>query len=236
MLINKRGKQSRFCVKGENMKIGGFMKQSFVDFPGTICAVIFTDGCNLNCWYCHNRQLIAGNSKTNYSLEQIYAFLESRKSFLDGVVISGGEPTLQVDLIDVIQHLKAMGFKVKLDTNGTNPNVLLHALQFVDFIAMDVKNSLQNYCKTVGQVDIAAIKQSIEILKNCGKDYEFRLTFAPDVSLADVQEIGRLVQGAQRFALQTYNPQSNLWPHQPPENYQKALQILKKYVFNAFTR
>ena len=109
------------------MKIGGFMKQSFVDFPATIAAVIFTSGCNLNCWYCHNRQLIDGTQE-DYTLEEILEFLESRKGFIDGVVISGGEPTLQPDLFDVILTLKSRGFKVKLDTNGTNPQILRQVL------------------------------------------------------------------------------------------------------------
>ena len=143
------------------MKIGGFMKQSFVDFPATIAAVIFTSGCNLNCWYCHNRQLIDGTQE-DYTLEEILEFLESRKGFIDGVVISGGEPTLQPDLLDVILNLKARGFKVKLDTNGTNPQVLRQVLPHLDYVAMDVKNSLKNYHKTVGCVDANAIKERFE--------------------------------------------------------------------------
>ena len=131
------------------MKIGGFMKQSFVDFPATIAAVIFTSGCNLNCWYCHNRQLIDGTQE-EYTLEEILAFLESRKGFIDGVVISGGEPTLQPDLLDVILELKARGFKVKLDTNGTNPQVLRQVLPHLDYVAMDVKNSLKIITKRWG--------------------------------------------------------------------------------------
>ena len=98
------------------------------------------------------------------------------------------------------------------------------------------KNSLQNYHKTVGCVDTNAIKESIEILKNGTCDYEFRLTFSPDITFEDVEEIGKLIQGAPRFALQTYNPQNEKWPKQPPENYQIALNILKKYNFCAFLR
>ena len=217
------------------MKIGGFMKQSFVDFPATIAAVIFTSGCNLNCWYCHNRQLIDGKQE-DYTLEEILAFLESRKGFIDGVVISGGEPTLQLDLLDVILNLKSRGFKVKLDTNGTNPNVLRKVLPHLDYVAMDVKNSLQNYHKSVGKVDVNAINESIEILKNGTCDYEFRMTFSPDITFDDVEEVGKLVQGAPRFALQTYNPQGENWPKQTPENYKIALNILKKYNFCAFLR
>lgn len=218
------------------MEIGGFMKQSFVDFPGTISAVIFTFGCNLKCWYCHNHELISGIPKTSYSLEHIFSFLESRKSFLDGVVISGGEPTLQPDLIEVIKQLKSRGFKVKLDTNGTNPEVLKDALNYIDFVAMDIKTSLKNYEKIVGKVDTEKIKQSIEIIKNSGVDYEFRTTFAPNITFEDVEDFAKMLRGVKRFVLQTYNPQNEDWPKQHPENYTKALEIIKKYIPNAFMR
>ena len=218
------------------MKIGGFMKQSFVDFPGNISAVIFTVGCNMNCWYCHNRQLIDGSTKTFYSLENILVFLESRKTFLDGVVISGGEPTLQPDLLDVIMEIKKRGFKVKLDTNGSNPEVLEKVLPEIDFVAMDVKTSLENYPKLVGAIDSAKIKESIDIIKNSGKGYEFRITLATGISEDDLEKIGKLMQGVDRFAIQTYRPQHETQPKQDPAFYEKALKIIKKYVFNAFIR
>ena len=232
-----RAVRARFLCKQRrrSVKIGGFMKQSFVDFPATMAAVIFTSGCNLNCWYCHNRQLIDGKQE-EISLQEIFDFLESRKTFLDGVVISGGEPTLQSDLHDVIKELKKRGFKVKLDTNGTNPRVLKAVLPDLDYVAMDVKNSLENYHKTVGCVNTASILESINILKSGNCDYEFRLTFSPDVSFEDIEKIGQLVSGCKKFALQTYNPQALNHPKQLPENYQKALNILKKYVFGAFLR
>lgn len=218
------------------MIIGGFMKQSFVDFPGTIAAVIFTVGCNMNCWYCHNRQLIDGTTKTFYSLENIFAFLESRKTFLDGVVISGGEPTLQPDLLDVIKQIKNRGFKVKLDTNGSNPEVLKTVLPHIDFVAMDIKSSLENYHKITPNVNTAKLEESINIIKNSGVGYEFRLTLAPSITEEDLEKIGLLMQGVNRFAIQTYNPQTPNHPKQPPEFYQKALKIIKKYVFNTFIR
>ncbi|MBR5226748.1 MAG: anaerobic ribonucleoside-triphosphate reductase activating protein [Clostridia bacterium] len=218
------------------MKIGGFLKQSFVDFPATISAVIFTSGCNINCWYCHNRELIDGTKEEDVSLEYIYDFLEKRKGFLDGVVISGGEPTLQKDLLDVIKHLKSMGFKVKLDTNGTNPDMLEKVLPFIDFVAMDIKTCPENYQKIVGKVDIENIKKSVKIIMSSDKDYEFRTTFAPGISFEDIEQMADFVRGAKRFALQTYRPQGEHWPKQPPENYEKALNIIKKYIFNAFIR
>ena len=183
------------------MLIGGFMKQSFIDFPQTLSSIIFTNGCNLNCWYCHNRQLINGNSQENYSIEKIYEFLESRKNFIEGVVISGGEPTIQPDLESVIDKIKSLNLKVKLDTNGTNPKVLKHLMTTnkIDYVAMDVKNSLKNYdkiiCLNIDQDKIKNlidnIKESVETLLNQDViDYEFRTTFSPDISLEDIEEIG----------------------------------------------
>ncbi|MBQ4535258.1 MAG: anaerobic ribonucleoside-triphosphate reductase activating protein [Clostridia bacterium] len=125
------------------MNIGGFLKQSFVDFPANISAVIFTNGCSFDCWYCHNKGLLSLNNKPKYNFDEIYQFLESRKNFLDGVVISGGEPTLQKDLEEVIDKIKELGLKVKLDTNGTNPSVLQKLLPKLDYVAMDIKNSLE---------------------------------------------------------------------------------------------
>lgn len=220
------------------MQIGGFMKQSFIDFPGEISAVIFTQGCNLNCWYCHNRSLIPYNhEKLAYSLEHIYKFLESRKDFIDGVVISGGEPTEQSDIEEVVLTLKKMGFKVKLDTNGTNPNVLAKLLPNLNYVAMDIKNSLQNYGKTVCKsVDIEKIKQSIDILINGSCDYEFRTTFSTDITLEDIEEIAKTIKNAKRYIIQTYNPQTENAPKQPYENYGKAQEIAKKYIINTLLR
>ena len=136
------------------MKIGGFLKQSFVDFPATISAVIFTSGCNINCWYCHNRELIDGTKEEDVSLEYIYDFLEKRKGFLDGVVISGGEPTLQRDLKHFIYKVKELGFKIKLDTNGTNPNILKELLneKIIDYVAMDIKNNLKKHLNSRAKI------------------------------------------------------------------------------------
>ena len=218
------------------MKIGGFLKQSFVDFPSTISAVIFTNGCNLSCWYCHNKQLINGKLKNETKLSEIYDFLESRKGFLDGVVISGGEPTMQYDLEEVIDHLKLLGYKVKLDTNGTKPDILEKLLPKVDYVAMDIKNSFGNYEKTVGKTNLENIKQSIRILKK-SKNYEFRTTFSPDITLDDMECIGKSIEGTEHFYLQTYVPQnaSQIQAH-TNEDFDNAIKIIKKYVKNAEIR
>lgn len=213
---HKKHKENKFI-----MKIGGFLKQSFIDFPQTLSAVIFTTGCNFNCWYCHNPELIK-NSKTEYDFEEVFNFLEKRRFFLEGVVISGGEPTLQPDLESVIVRIKNLGYKIKLDTNGSNPQTLKKLLDknLLDYVAMDIKNSLRNYAKTIcvkmfPEFYENKIKKSIEILKNGKVEYEFRTTFAPEITLEDIHEISKLVKGCKNFYLQKYNipehlAQSNL--------------------------
>lgn len=223
------------------MKFAGLIKSSFVDYPKNICAVVFTFGCNLNCWFCHNRQIIEGEEIENFDESEILDFLKTRVGILDAVVVSGGEPTLCQGLEDFIRRVKAMGFKVKLDTNGTNPGVLENLLKqnLLDYVAMDVKTSLEKYEKlTQCKVDVEKIKQSIEILMSSKIDYEFRTTFAPDVLKEDIEKIAKLICGAKNFAIQKYNPQSNCSlkiPHST-QDFQQALEVAKSYVSNTFLR
>lgn len=222
------------------MNIGGFLKQSFIDYPAMISAVIFTNGCNLSCWYCHNKQLISGTQKQVINFAEILEFLESRKSFLDAVVITGGEPTLQSDLEDVINEIKRRGFKVKLDTNGTRPDVLARVLDKVDYVAMDIKNSFANMSKTICNSNpqlIENIRKSIAILKSGNTEYEFRTTFTPDISLEDIEEIGKTVDGAKAFYLQTYIPQAgSKGDKHSKSEYEEALDKLRHYVKKSFLR
>jgi len=196
------------------MQLGGFLKQSFIDFPKTISAVIFTSGCNFNCWYCHNPQLINGNCSSEITIAEIYDFLKSRENFLEGVVISGGEPTLQPDLKEVIKNIKNLGYKIKLDTNGSNPEILQDLLNenLLDYVAMDIKNSLKNYNKTtkIKKSFEKEIKQSIKIIMESDVDYEFRTTFAPEITLNDINDMALLIKGAKLFYLQKYEIPSSL--------------------------
>ncbi len=172
------------------MKIGGFLKFSMIDYPGKVSAVVFTQGCNINCKYCHNKELIPTQSLLMpYEQADIMDFFKKRKRVLDGVVISGGEPTIQPDLIDFATKLKEMGYLVKLDTNGTNPVVLeqLIKLQLVDFVAMDIKATYDKYAAVCGPVDIEKVKRSVEILSLSNIDHEFRTTF--DKSVLTEQDI-----------------------------------------------
>ena len=193
------------------MKFAGLIKNSFVDYPNEIAAVAFTLGCNFNCWYCHNKQLIQMNNKEIELIDEkeVLDFLESRKGFLDGVVISGGEPTLHKDLKQFILKVKNLGFKVKLDTNGTNPKLLKELIdeKLINFVAMDIKQSLSKYKNLVGDnCSVENIQKSINIILNSDIDYEFRTTFSPDISVDDIVEIAKMIKGARVYAIQKYNP------------------------------
>lgn len=163
------------------MVISGFQKLTLVDYPGKTACLIFTQGCNLRCPFCHNRDLVEGfNSKNQIDEEEIFKYLDKRKGLIDGVCISGGEPLLQKDILFFMQRIKDKGYKVKLDTNGSKPELLKRIIDgnLVDYVAMDIKNSFEDYGKTSGvdNMDISNIKRSIEILKSSNVCHEFRTT------------------------------------------------------------
>lgn len=185
------------------MNIGGFVKNSFVDYPQKIACVIFTTGCNMDCWYCHNKHLL-NNDFSKVSNEEIFTFLETHKPFLDAVVISGGEPTIQNDLLDYIKRIKNMDYLVKLDTNGTNYNILKSLVEnrLVDYVAMDIKAPLDKYELVTSKSDVEEIKKSIELLKLGKIDYEFRTTLSPNLTMSDIKKIAKTLQGADKYSLQ----------------------------------
>lgn len=189
------------------MIIGGLQKTSLIDFPEKISAIIFTQGCNFRCGYCHNPELL-NRADAKYSDEEIFEFLKSRVGKLDGVVITGGEPTLQKDLKPFIEKIKGMGFCVKLDTNGTNPEMLEDLIKsnLLDYVAMDIKSSIINYEKTVSvNVNIDNIKKSINLLKNSDIKYEFRTTVLKSlISKEDFEQIGKEIDGAKKYYLQKF--------------------------------
>jgi pyruvate formate lyase activating enzyme len=195
------------------LEIKGFIETSLVDWDGKIVSVVFLPGCNFRCPYCQNSGLIAHPEKFNtIPEEKIFAYLESHKPFIDGVCITGGEPTLQKNngLTDLIKRLKKDGFLVKLDTNGTDPEYLkeLIASKLVDFVAMDIKAPLEDYTKTVHvKVDTAPVKKSIDMLINSGIDHEFRTTVVPTlIGLPEMEKIAVLIKGAKKFAIQQFEP------------------------------
>ena len=181
------------------MKIGGLNKLTTQDFPGNLACIIFTSGCNFNCDYCYNRDLVDNNTE-DISKEEIFSFLEKRKGMLDGVVISGGEPTIWNDLIPFIEDIRKLGLKVKLDTNGYRPEVLKEILDknLVDYIAMDIKAVFNNYYKIINKkIDTDKIIESINLIKNSKIDHEFRTTIIKSMhSKEDLDKIVKLVNGS----------------------------------------
>ena len=195
------------------VKIGGLIKNSFVDYPGKIAAVIFGLGCNFDCWYCHNRELLS--KKETLDEGETLDFLYKRRGQLDAVVFSGGEACLQDGLEDLIAEVKSMDYLVKLDTNGSYPLVLKDLIrkELLDYVAMDIKAPLDKYKIAVCvDADINALRESVGILlslKNGGKgsfapDYEFRTTCIPQLAVSDIEEIAKTIKGAERYALQQY--------------------------------
>lgn len=200
------------------MNIGGYIKSSLIDFPGTISCVVFTQGCNFHCPYCHNPDLVPMNRRKDelVSSESIFSFLERRKGLLDGVVVSGGEPTLQKGLVDFLRRVKAMGFQVKLDTNGSRPQVLrvLFAENLVDYVAMDVKTSPGLYAPDLwDRVAPEVLMESIAIIMESSIPYEFRTTCAhPFVNERAIAEIASCINGATRYVLQPFKANRTLDP------------------------
>ncbi len=196
------------------MRIGGIQKTSLLDFPNMISAIVFTRGCNFACGYCHNPELF--NSEAEYSTSEFFELLTSRKGKLDGVVITGGEPCLQPDLVEFIKEIKQMGFLVKLDTNGSCPKVIEKLLNenLLDYIAMDIKAPLEKYNTiTNSVVSIDDIQTSINLIMNSGIDYEFRTTVVKSqLNFEDFEQIGKLIKGAKKYYLQKFIPSKTLNP------------------------
>jgi pyruvate formate lyase activating enzyme len=197
------------------MLIGGFQKFSLIDYPGKVSAIVFTQGCNFRCPYCHNPELVEPKLfQKPLDEEMIFSFLETRKGKLDGIVITGGEPTLQKDLPGFIRKIKSAGFLVKLDSNGTNPGMLnfLIKKKLIDYIAMDIKAPLEKYEKIIHvKIDTNLIKASIEAIMNSGISYEFRTTFSKEIlTMAEIISIGKLIKGAKIHVLQKMSTQDKI--------------------------
>lgn len=221
------------------MKIAGLEKNSFIDYPQKIAAVIFTPGCNLDCYYCHNRRLLLTKREDLLSEREILDFLQKRIKHLDGVVISGGEPTLQEGLSVFIREVKDIGYSIKLDTNGTNPRLLEQLLgqNLLDYVAMDVKAPLRKYRDICGNaLFLEGIEDSIRLLLTTKQaEYEFRTTFIPQLSQDDIMEIADMIEGADLYALQQYripevpeghaDPRVFIPPHEPGYLWETADRV-----------
>ena len=197
------------------MRIGGLEKTTLIDYPGKVACMIYTIGCNFHCPYCHNPELV-DETADEIDIEDIFKLLEERKKLLDGVVITGGEPTLHDDLLDMMARIKKLGYLIKLDSNGTRPEMLRKAVKLglVDYIAMDIKAPLSSYSQQVARpVDTEAIKESIKFIMSCGVDYEFRTTIVKSLLSEDeVEEIVKSIKGAKKYYLQKFIPTKILNP------------------------
>ncbi len=198
------------------MRIGGLQASSLIDFPGTISAVVFTVGCNFRCPYCHNPDLVLETPERIIPTEEILEFLRARQGVLPAVTVTGGEPTMHEDLCDFLAQIRALGYRIKLDTNGTNPEMLERAVErgLVDYVAMDIKAPLARYARVVGStVNTTAISRSVAFLLEGGVEYEFRTTVVrSQLSAEDIMEIGKELSGAKRYYLQQFVPAKTLHP------------------------
>lgn len=224
-----------------SVPIGGVQKVSLVDYPGQVAAALFTIGCNMRCGYCHNPELVLPDRYADAIPEEdVLLFLESRKGKLDGVVISGGEPTMHAGLPALAARIKAMGFLVKLDSNGTHPDMIAEMLRerTLDFVAMDIKGPLEKYQEIAAYpVDTAAVERTIQLLRGSTIGYEFRTTVVKSQLVPeDFAKIGQLVKGAPRFALQRFRPGKTLHPafrHETTyadDEFAAIKKVLEEYV------
>lgn len=227
------------------MIIGGFQKFSMIDYPGKISAIIFTQGCNFRCGYCYNSELVNPKFFTSPIPEDdVISFLKTRKGKVEAVVITGGEPTLQSDLISFIKKVKRLGFLAKLDTNGSDPEMLNKALKLVDYVAMDVKAPIKKYKKIAHvNIDPKKIIESINIIMNSNIGYEFRTTVVKSLlSNDDFLDIGMSIKGANLYVLQKFVPSKTLDPkfmrEDPPtdDEMKKIREIVKGYVKQCIIR
>jgi pyruvate formate lyase activating enzyme len=222
------------------MQINGFNKTTLLDYPKHLAATIFLGGCNMRCPFCHNASLVTDAASQPMIPEQeVLSYLAKRKGILEGVCITGGEPTLYPDLTEFITKIKMLGLKVKLDTNGTNPRLMktLVASGLIDYIAMDIKNSKEKYALTAGlnHFNIDPILESVEFLLSSPLDYEFRTTIVKEYHTEeDILSIGKWLTGAKAYYLQSYKDSGDiLLPglhHHPKETLDEYVRLLTPFI------
>ena len=192
------------------MKFSGLLKTSLIDYPNKISSVLYTPGCNLRCPFCHNWRIVLDPKPPFLQEIEAIKILESRKKYIDAVVITGGEPTMHKDLPDFMIKLKKKGFQIKLDTNGFYPEVLRACLPFVDYVALDIKTTLNKYF-ILGAKSTVGLLHTINMLKMGKIPYEFRTTIVPElITPEDVPQIGELLVGGSNLVLQQYNSEDTL--------------------------
>lgn len=221
------------------MRIVGLMKTTLLDYPGKVASTIFTGGCNFRCPYCHNGDLVLNHTTMEpYSEEEIFSHLNKRKNTLNGVCITGGEPTLQSELPEFIRKVKTLNLLVKLDTNGTNPAMLRSLLEegLLDYVAMDIKHCRSKYndVACMNPLNLQTIEESVDILKNCNIDYEFRTTVTRELhKMEDFQEIGKWIEGSKAYYLQPYKESeqviSKIFSTYTASEFDEIVNILNNY-------
>lgn len=228
------------------MRIQGIQKLTLLDFPGKVACTIFTAGCNFRCPFCHNASLVVDiPAEAEMTEDKFFSFLEKRKGILEGVCVSGGEPLLQPDIDEFIAKIKAMGFLVKLDTNGSFPEKLkdLVSKHLIDYVAMDIKNAIDEYPITAGTDEryMEAIKESVSYLKSNQIPFEFRTTVVKHFHTEEgFEKIGQWIKGTENYYLQKFKDSGDLINGHvqgcTDEEMEKFLRIVKKYIPNARIR
>lgn len=222
------------------MKIYGFQKTTLLDYPGHVAATVFTGGCNFRCPFCHNGGLVLCPDRWQaVEEEEILAYLKKRRGILEGICITGGEPTLQPDLKEFLRKVKAEGYRVKLDTNGYLPDILWEVLEegLADYVAMDVKASPSNYARAAGcpDMDVSRIRESIGLLKNGRVPYEFRTTVVKGIhTVEEFDAVGRLLAGSQAYYLQRFRDSEEVLQKGfcafLPEEMEEMADLARKYI------
>ena len=227
------------------MKIKGLQKLTLLDYPGRLAATVFLGGCNMRCPFCHNASLVVRPDNTEITEDELFAFLESRRGKLSGVCVTGGEPTLNRELPSFISKIRALGYSVKLDTNGTHPEMLESLIRdgLVDYVAMDIKTSIENYGRVSGipDLDTSKIERSIDLLLSGTVPYEFRTTVVRELHTAsDFEAIGRRIEAARAYFLQSFKDSGDLiedgFSSYSEAEIQGLLDIVKVYIPNAQIR
>ncbi|MBR2498908.1 MAG: anaerobic ribonucleoside-triphosphate reductase activating protein [Clostridia bacterium] len=222
------------------MKILGFEKMSLVDFDGLVSATLFTGGCNFKCGFCHNSPLVSSyKDLPEIPQDGILAYLKKRQGILDGVCVSGGEPTLNNDLPEFIEKIKNLGYKVKLDTNGTNPDMVKQLFNdgLVDYFAMDIKNDKKTYAKIIGfdAFDTAKVEKTVEFFLTAPVKYEFRTTLVNEFHTKEnMINIGKWIKGADKYFLQKFKENENCieqgFSPVEEEKAKEFIEILTPYI------
>ncbi|MCM8808938.1 MAG: anaerobic ribonucleoside-triphosphate reductase activating protein [Candidatus Omnitrophica bacterium] len=223
------------------MRIGALQKTSLIEFPGIISCIVFTQGCNFRCPYCHNPELVLPEKFTEIIPEGFFfSFLEKRKRYLEGVCITGGEPTIHEDIKDFIKKIKDMGYKVKIDTNGSNPEIIEGLLKenLIDYISLDLKGPLEKYKIITGvEIETDKILKSIELIKNSEIDYEIRTTVVKkQILFEDFEKIGEIIEGCKKYYLQKFIPSKHVNEDfikeqtYTDDEFHRIKEIMKKYV------